>query len=218
MQGIRRKLGAKPHQKAPLTLADMRKLISTLAGDDLRAVRDRALLLVGYAGAFRRSELVALTRADVRFKQGEMVITLQRSKTDQEGAGSTKTIPSAEDPTICPVVAMRAWLNAAEVNSGHVFRAIDRWGHVRNGQMQGKEVARIVKKACEAAGIDAGQFGGHSLRAGFITTAAEGGAQQWQIAEISGHKPGSKVLEQYIRTAGRGGVRAAKLAYGESGE
>ena len=164
--GIRRKLGTAPQKKAPATCAEIAKMVGALP-DDLRGKRDRALLLVGFAGAFRRSELVGLDVADVRFDSTAMAVLVRRSKTDQEGAGMTKVIPYLDDE-LDPASALRGWLTAANIASGPLFRRVDRWGRVGAGRLLGRTVARVVKAAAESAGLEPRQFAGHSLRSGFV--------------------------------------------------
>jgi integrase len=214
--GVRRKLGTRPRQKAPATLDVVRDLVVGLP-NDLRGKRDRAILLTGFFGAFRRSELMALDIEDVQFTKFGARVLVQRSKTDQEGAGLMKQLPQLDDPATCPIVALREWLDTAAIQSGPLFRSIDKHGHMHSNHLQGREVARIVKRACTRAGIDPRQFAGHSLRAGFITDASEHGAQAWEISEQSGHAPGSKVLQQYIRASGRGALHAIGLITGKAG-
>lgn len=213
MSGIRRTIGTAQRRKAPATLDVLQQVVTALP-DDLRGKRDKALLLLGYAGAFRRSELVALDVEDVRFGNPGAIVTVRRSKTDQEGRGMVKVVPRLNNP-MCPVAALRDWLNAAGIQSGAIWRAIDRWGHVHNRRMTDREVARILKRAAERAGIDARQFAGHSLRAGLITQAASAGVPEWQIQEVTGHKS-AQVLRRYIRDAGRGQMDAIRAAFGAS--
>jgi site-specific recombinase XerD len=212
MQGIRRKLGCAPNQKAPITRRELLKMLAT-CGNDLVGKRDRALLLLGFAGAFRRSELAALNVEDVRFGADDAVIVLRRSKTDQEGHGAVKRVPMLDDAAICPVRALREWLDAAHIESGAVFRRVDRWGHAHE-RLTDRAIAIIVKRAAMAAGLDARQFAGHSLRAGFVTQAVADGTPEWAIAEVTGHKS-RQVLQRYIRDAGRGQLAAIRRALGE---
>jgi len=216
MQGIRRKVGCAPTRKDPVTLAKLSQMIATL-GSDLRGKRDRAILLVGYAGAFRRSELAGLNVEDVRFGVNDMVIALRRSKTDQESKGALKHIPMLKDVTVCPVRALEEWLDIAQITSGALFRSIDRWGHAQRRRLDDKTVALTIKRAAKAAGFDAWQFSGHSLRAGFVTQAATDGVPEWAIAEVTGHKSRA-VLQRYIRDAGRGQLTAIRRAFGEIDE
>jgi len=199
MRGIRRVHGQPPAQREPLTLDDLRALVRA-CGDDLPGLRDKALLLVGFAAALRRSEIVALDVEHVRIN-GVLRITIARSKTDQEGQGITKTIPRLADAELCPVRALRAWLDAAGIASGAIFRSVNRWGKV-GARLSAYDVARIVKRRAEAAGLDARMLAGHSLRAGFATVAALAGLDAVAIAEVTGHRS-LDTLRRYIRAAGR---------------
>ena len=199
MRGIRREHGKPPVQREPLSLNDLRALVRA-CGDDLAGLRDKALLLVGFAGALRRSEIVALDVEHVRLN-GVLRITIARSKTDQEGQGITKTIPRLADAELCPVRALRAWLDAAGIASGPIFRSVNRWGKLGR-RLSPYDVARIVKRRAEAAGLDADMLAGHSLRAGFATQAALAGLDPIAIAEVTGHR-NLNTLRKYIRAAGR---------------
>jgi len=213
MAGISRKLGAAPVKKSPLTLDELRAATATLPAT-LAGKRDRALLLLGWAGAFRRSELVALDMADSVRRAGELKITVRRSKTDQTGEGLVKVIPALKDKTICPVEALREWEDAAHIRSGPIFRQIDRWGNVRARAMTSQCVALTVKAAARRAGLDWRRFSGHSLRSGFITAAALAGVESRDIMAQSGHKS-FDVMRSYIQDAGLGAKRATRAAFGE---
>ena len=199
MRGIRRVHGQPPAQREPLSLNDLRALVRA-CGDDLAGLRDKALLLVGFAAALRRSEIVALDVEHVRIN-GVLRITIARSKTDQEGQGFSKTIPRLADQELCPVRALRAWLDAAGIRSGAIFRSISRWGKL-GARLSAYDVARIVKRRAQAAGLDARMLAGHSLRAGFATQAALAGLDPIAIAEVTGHR-NLDTLRKYIRAAGR---------------
>ena len=213
MQGIRRKLGCAAQQKSPILRNDLVKMIDALP-DTLQGKRDRAILLLGFAGALRRSETVGLNTDDVRFGTDAMTITLRRSKTDQEGKGTTKRIPKLDDEKLCPVRALQAWLDGACIQSGPVFRSFDRWGHARTTRLTDKAIALIIKRVATSAGLDARQFAGHSLRAGFVTQAATDRTPEWAIAEVTGHKSRA-ILQRYIRDAGLGQMSAIRRAFGE---
>lgn len=212
MDGIRRTLGTASDKKEPAALDVLRPMVAALS-DDLAGTRNRALLLVGFAGAFRRSELVALDLADVKLQGASVRIQIRRSKTDQEGAGAAKVIPRLDDE-LCPVRALVAWLGASGITTGALFRPIDRWGKLRSSRLTGHAVATIIKAAAEAAGLDPAQFSGHSLRAGFATQAALARAPEWEIQEVTGHHS-AQVLRGYIRNSGAGQVDAIKRAFGE---
>ena len=194
--GIRREKGTAKQGKAPLMTEDVRCMVATLP-ESLLGLRDRALLLVGYAGAFRRSELVGLDVEDVEFSNNGLVINLRRSKTDQEGKGEVKGIPFGFRPETCPSRALAAWLDAAKIESGPIFRSITRHGHIQ-GRLSGRGLAKIIKRTAQAAGLDPARFSGHSLRAGFATQAAANGAQEWAIMNQTGHKR-RDTLDRYIR-------------------
>jgi len=197
MKGIRRALGAAQEQKAPIVTEVLRVMLGTL--DTSRAgLRDRALLLVGFAGAFRRSELVSLTVADLAFKPQGLVITLRRSKTDQEGEGTQRAIPYGLSPATCPVRALKAWLDASELVSGALWRPIDRHGNIGAAALTSHAVARLIKRCAAAAGLNPGDFSGHSLRAGLATAAAAAGVSERQIMAQTGHKS-ERMVRRYIR-------------------
>jgi site-specific recombinase XerD len=199
LTGIRRVHGQPPAQRDPLTLDDLRAL-GRACGDSLAGLRDRALLFVGWAAALRRSEIVALDVEHVRLGEALHILILRR-KTDQEGQGTHVTIPRLADPELCPVRALRAWLDATGIRSGAIFRSVNRWGKLGR-RLSPYDVARIVKRRAKAVGLDARMLAGHSLRAGFITQAALQGVDILSIAEVSGHKD-MDVLRQYVRAAGR---------------
>jgi len=194
--GIRRTKGTAQEGKAPAVTRELRAMVAALP-PTLLGRRDCALLLVGFAGAFRRSELVALDVADVAETADGLVVTLRKSKTDQEGAGRKVGIPYGSHTTSCPVRALRAWLTAAGVAEGALFRGVDRHGRVL-GRLSDKGVARVVQRAAAAAGLDPTKYAGHSLRAGLATAAAQGGAPERAIMAQTGHKSVSMV-RRYIR-------------------
>ncbi len=195
--GIRRVKGTVQQGKAPTVTAEVRAMVEALPGT-LMGQRDRALLLLGFAGAFRRSELVALDVADVQEKPEGLAVTIRRSKTDQEGAGRTVGIPYGSHYESCPVRALRAWLAAAGIAHGPLFQAIDRHGHLLPGRLSAQGVARAVKRAAVAAGLDPTQYAGHSLRAGLATAAAEAGVSERAIMAQTGHKS-LPMVRKYIR-------------------
>jgi integrase len=158
------------------------------------------LLLIGFAGAFRRSELVALDVADLKFQEEGLLITLRRSKTDQEGAGRPVAIPDGTHADTCPVRALRSWLDSAAISDGPVFRPIRKGGSVTCIRLTGHAVASIIKKYARKAGLPFEVFSGHSLRAGFVTSAARAGEPERRIMRQTGHKSIEMVL-RYVRQA-----------------
>ncbi|MGO4884679.1 MAG: site-specific integrase [Bryobacteraceae bacterium] len=197
MTGRRRTKGTAPVQKAAALTAEIRTMVeATDAG--LIGIRDRALILLGFAGAFRRSELVGLNVDDCAFGNDGLTVTLRRSKTDQIGAGRKVGIPYGSNPETCPVRTMQAWMEQAGVSGGPVFRSINRHGQVGPGRLSGIDVARVVKKLAQRAGLDSAKYAGHSLRAGHATTAAIGGASERSIMNQTGHRS-VQMVRRYIR-------------------
>jgi site-specific recombinase XerD len=197
VRGIRRTVGTAPDKKAPAT-ADRIVAMAPLAGGRLADVRDRALLLLGFAGAFRRSELVALDREDIEETAEGLRVTIRHGKTDQEGAGATIAI--VRGLLACPVEALKAWLAAAAITEGSLFRPIGKGGRLQSGRLTDRSVANIVKAHAKRAGLDPAQFAGHSLRAGFLTSAAKRGASIFKMMDVSRHRS-VDTLRGYVRDA-----------------
>lgn len=196
-RGIRRTIGTAYHQKAPATIAVVRTLVATLP-PTVAGVRDRAIILGGFAGAFRRSELVGLDIEDLEFNGEGVTVTIRRSKTDQESAGRKVGIPYGRNIKTCPVRALQAWIADAGITTGPAFRAVTQRGNVAPDRLSDRAVALIIKKAAEAAGMDPAQFAGHSLRAGLATSAAAAGVQERDIMAQTGHTS-EKMVRRYIR-------------------
>jgi integrase len=199
MAGIRRKIGTSSTKKAPVSDDELAALVATL-DEDLVGLRDRALLTLGWSSACRRSELVALNVADVELQTEGLLVHVRRSKGDQEGKGFDKGVPYASAPALCAVRALRAWLDAAGITEGPIFRAVDQHGHVAKTALSDRSVARVVQRAALAAGLDPSRYGGHSLRSGFMTTAAEKGRPLEAIMRQTGHKS-ERVARGYIQHA-----------------
>jgi integrase len=199
MKGIRRTHGTAAAKKDAAVSAVIRDAVDVLAKQPgLRPLRDRALLLVGFAAALRRSELVALDVADVAFVAEGLLLTLRRAKTDQEGRGAEIAIPFGSSERTCPVLTLGAWLKATGIEAGAVFRSVNRHGRLGTARLTDQVVALTVKAAVEAAGYDPTPYSGHSLRSGFITTAARAGVPEAHIQNQSRHKS-LPVLRGYIR-------------------
>ena len=205
MAGARRKVGVAPTQKAAATV-DILQMMLARVPNTLAGTRDRALLALGFAGAFRRSELVALDVEDLREDPEGLRVLVRRSKTDQEGRGLEKAIPHGR--YVRPVALVRAWLDAAGIQSGPLFRPVTRGQRIPQPPYLGhpgprltdRAVADIIKGYCRLAGLDAALFSGHSLRSGYVTTAAERGADLARIMDQSGHRDPKTVLG-YVRRA-----------------
>jgi site-specific recombinase XerD len=197
MKGIRRTKGTAAVQKSAALTADIRAMLDAADAGTIGA-RDRALILLGFAGAFRRSELIGLDAEDCVFGKDGFTITLRRSKTDQQGAGRKIGIPYGSNPETCPVRTVQAWLELAGVSAGPLFRSINRHGQVQSGRLSPVDVARVVKKLADRAGLDAGKYAGHSLRAGHATSAAIAGASERSIMNQTGHRS-VQMVRRYIR-------------------
>jgi len=197
LKGIRRSLGTAPVQKAPALTDDIRAMIG-VADAGLIGLRDRALILLGFAGAFRRSEVVGLDAADLDFGKDGLTVHLRRSKTDQSGEGRKIGVPYGSNPDTCPVRVLQAWLEAAGLTEGPVFRSINRHGQMLASRLAAADVARIVKKLALRAGLEPAHYAGHSLRAGHATTAAIAGASERSIMNQTGHRS-VQMVRRYIR-------------------
>jgi site-specific recombinase XerD len=217
-KGIVREKTRQQDSAPPLLAEDLKSIIEHLprysAGDDgttgqltLTSLRDRALLLVGWTGAFRRSELVALTTADVEFIEGKGVnVYVRRSKGDQEAEGLVKGLPYGSRKQTCPVTALRQWLQAAERNvegtfEGDIFRRFYRGESVGESAMTAQYVSTVLKRHAENAGLDPETYSAHSLRAGFITQAIRAGKPERRVKEHSGHQSW-ETFNQYVEEAG----------------
>lgn len=199
LKGIRRTLGTAQTGKRPLYTDELRAMVLALPGT-LQGVRDRALLLMGYAGGFRRSELAVVTVEDVTDRNDGLVIRLKRSKTDQEGQGREVAIPYGSNPDTCPIRAYRAWVESAGFAGGPVFREVDRHGRVAPTPLHKDSIGSIVKRAAARIGLDAAEYAGHSLRSGLATQAYLNGATELAIMQQTGHRSLATV-RKYIRHA-----------------
>ena len=205
MKAVRRELGTAPAQKDALTADKLAEMFSSVSRDDLKGLRDKALVLLGFAGAFRRSELVSLTLADleeVETHKGRLgyMVTVRHSKTDQEGAGMIKAIFPARNKDLCPVRALQEWLEVSGMKdaSAHLFPSIRKGGHLGSAPMTVRDDARVLKRMVEAAGLNGlKNVSGHSLRRGFVTTAINKGASAISVMNQTGHKSISS-LKRYI--------------------
>jgi integrase len=196
MRGIRRAHGTAQHQAKPLLREDLFAVLGAM-GDRLKDLRDRALLLTGFAGGLRRSELAAVDIIDIERVREGIILTIRRSKTDQEGVGRKIGVPFGR--TIhCPVRALEYWLSAARIEKGPVFRPVDRHGRVSVGPLSGEAVSLILRDRMAAAGFDPEGYSGHSLRAGFATSATRAGVSTFKIRQQTGHASDA-MLSRYVR-------------------
>lgn len=196
LRGIRRARGVAQRQAKALLRDDLFLVLDRI-GDDVRSIRDRALLLLGFAGGFRRSELVAIDCTDIEPVRQGLIVTLRRSKTDQESAGRKLGVPLGRTRW-CPVAAVTRWRDVAGITGGPVFRPVDRHGNVGAGRLSGEAVSIVVQERVTAAGIDPTGYSGHSLRAGFATSAAQVGVSTLKIRAQTGHASDA-MLARYVR-------------------
>ena len=202
LHGIKRVKGSHQKAKKPILINDLKLIINVIdkylsycrlpkseCSKDIRnKIRDKAIILVGFSGGFRRSELVNIYYDDIEFVSEGVKIFIKRSKTDQSGEGMIKAIPYFDNKTFCPVLALKQWIDNCEIKSGKIFDISD------------KSVALIIKKYASLAGLDANKYGGHSLRSGFATSAAESGAEERNIMAMTGHKT-TQMVRRYIQEA-----------------
>jgi len=189
--GIKRTKGSNQKAKKPILINDLRLIINAIDQTNQikkRKIRDKAIILIGFSGGFRRSELVNLIHDDVEFVNEGVKIFIKRSKTDQSGEGMTKAIPYFDNQLFCPVVSLKNWMNISEIKSGKIFDISD------------KSIALIIKKYASLSGLDPNKYSGHSLRSGFATSTAESGAEERNIMAMTGHKT-SQMVRRYIQEA-----------------
>jgi len=191
LMGIKRRNGSNQKGKKPLLINDLKKIINSIHQSNeksLKKVRDKALVLIGFSGGFRRSELVSLELEDIEFVSEGVKIFVKRSKTDQSGEGMTKAIPYFDNHNFCPVLALKNWMELIDIKNGKIFNISD------------KNVALIIKKYANHAGLDSNKYAGHSLRSGFATSTAESGADERNIMAMTGHKS-TEMVRRYIKEA-----------------
>ena len=191
LMGIKRTNGSNQKGKKPLLINDLKLLIQAIDESkekNIRKIRDKALVLIGFSGGFRRSELVDIEYEDIEFVEEGVKIFVKRSKTDQSGEGMTKAIPYFNNINFCPVKALNKWVVEAQLKDGKIFNISD------------KNVALIIKKYANYAGLDAHRYAGHSLRSGFATSTAESGAEERNIMAMTGHKS-TEMVRRYIKEA-----------------
>ena len=190
LMGIKRVKGSYQKAKKPILINDLKLIIDALSNDknEKRKSRNKALILIGFAGGFRRSELVAILFEDIDFVNEGVKIFIKRSKTDQSGEGMTKGIPYFSNSEYCPVISLKKWIEISNIETGKIFDISD------------KSVALIIKKYAAIAGLDSNKYSGHSLRSGFATSVAELGAEERSIMAMTGHKT-TQMVRRYIQEA-----------------
>ena len=201
--GLRRVKGSIQKGKKPLLINNLKSIINVideLKIDDIKKFRDKSIILVGFGGGFRRSELISIDHEDLEFVPEGLKITIKRSKTDQFGEGMIKGLPYFNNETYCPIINLKKWLEISKVKSGPIFRRFSKGLYLTNKRLTDQSVVLLIKEYLNLAGIDNKNFAGHSLRSGFATAAAESGADERSIMTMTGHKS-TQMVRRYIREA-----------------
>ena len=203
LMGIKRRKGIKQKSKKPILINDLKLIIDVINQQkikDIKKLRDRSIILIGFAGGFRRNEIVSLDVEDLDFVFEGLKIIVKKSKTDQFGEGLTKGIPNFENQLYCPVTNVRRWLNISKIKEGPLFRRFSKGSKLSNNRLTDQSVALIIKEYLNLAGINSSNYSGHSLRSGFATSAAEAGAEERSIMAMTGHKS-TEMVRRYIKEA-----------------
>ena len=203
LMGIKRRKGTIQKGKKPLLINDIKQLIDVINLEkeaDIKKLRNKALLLIGFSGGFRRNEIVSLDLEDIEFVFEGVKITVKKSKTDQFGEGMTKGIPHFENSLYCPVTSLKRWINFSQIRKGPIFVKFSKGPKITKQRLTDQSVALIIKEYLFKAGIDSKNYSGHSLRSGFATSAAEAGAEERSIMAMTGHKT-TDMVRRYIKEA-----------------
>ena len=203
LMGIKRRKGTIQKGKKPILISNLKQLIDVIDQEkieEINKLRDKSILLIGFAGGFRRNEIVSLDKEDLEFVFEGLKITVKRSKTDQFGEGLTKGIPYFENIAYCPVTILQKWINISKITKGPLFRKISKGSRLLENRLTDQTVALIIKKYLNKSGIDSSNYSGHSLRSGFATSAAESGAEERSIMAMTGHKT-TQMVRRYIQEA-----------------
>jgi site-specific recombinase XerD len=203
IMGIKRRKGSIQKGKKPLLINNLKKIIHVIdkeINEEIKKLRDRSIILIGFSGGFRRNEIVSLDYEDLEFVQEGLKIRLKRSKTDQFGEGSLKGLPYFDNSQFCPVVSISKWIEISKINSGPLFRRFTKGLKLSENRLTDQTVALLIKKYLKIAGIDSKNYSGHSLRSGFATSAAESGAEERTIMTMTGHRS-TEMVRRYIKEA-----------------
>ena len=203
IMGIKRRKGSIQKGKKPLLISDLKQLINVIddgKNQDIKKIRDRSIILIGFSGGFRRNEIVSLDYEDLDFVTEGLKINLKRSKTDQFGEGTQKGLPYFDSPQYCPVVSIQKWIKISKISEGPLFRRFTKGSKLSENRLTDQTVALLIKKYLKLAGIDSKNYSAHSLRSGFATSAAESGAEERSIMAMTGHKS-TEMVRRYIKEA-----------------
>ncbi|MDA7472856.1 tyrosine-type recombinase/integrase [Candidatus Pelagibacter ubique] len=203
IMGIKRRKGSIQKGKKPILISNLKVLIDVIdekINEEIKKLRDRTIILIGFSGGFRRNEIVSLDYDDLDFVPEGVKIDIKKSKTDQFGEGSVKALPYFDNSKYCPVVSLKRWISISEINSGSLFRRFLKGSKLSEKRLTDQTVALLIKEYLQLAGIDSKNYSGHSLRSGFATSAAEAGAEERSIMAMTGHKS-TEMVRRYIKEA-----------------
>ena len=203
LMGIRRVKGSIQKGKKPILINHLKQIINSINetnSSETKKLRDKAIILIGFGGGFRRTELISIDYEDLEFVPEGLKITIRKSKTDQFGEGMIKGLPYFNDKNYCPVINLREWLEISEIKTGPVFRRFSKGSVLTNNRLSDQSVVLLIKEYLRLAGIENKNFAGHSLRSGFATVAADAGADERSIMAMTGHK-NTQMVRRYIREA-----------------
>ena len=203
IMGIKRRKGSIQIGKKPILISNLKDIINVIdqqKKEQIKILRDRSIILIGFSGGFRRSEIVSLNYEDLDFVTEGLKISLRRSKTDQFGEGSVKALPYFDNAQYCPVLSLEKWIEISKISSGPLFRRFTKGSHMSENRLTDQTVALLIKEYLKLAGINNKNYSGHSLRSGFATAAAEFGAEERSIMAMTGHKS-TEMVRRYIKEA-----------------
>ena len=203
IMGIKRRKGSYQKGKKPILINSLKKIINVIDQqnkEEIKKLRDRSIILIGFSGGFRRNEIVSLDYDDLNFVQEGLKITIKRSKSDQFGEGFVKALPYFDRSQYCPVVSLKKWIEISKITSGPVFRRFIKGSRLSENRLTDQTVALLIKQYLNLAGIDSKNYSGHSLRSGFATSAAESGVEERSIMAMTGHKS-TEMVRRYIKEA-----------------
>ena len=203
IMGIKRRKGSVQKGKKPLLINNLKQIINVIDEDqreEIKKIRDKSIILIGFSGGFRRNEIVSLDYEDLDFVSEGLKITIKRSKTDQFGEGLSKGLPYFDNQQYCPVLAIQKWIEISKISSGPLFRRFSKGSKLSEKRLTDQTVALLIKEYLKIAGIDSKNYSGHSLRSGFATSAAESGAEERSIMAMTGHKS-PEMVRRYIKEA-----------------
>ncbi len=201
--GIKRRKGTIQKGKKPILINELKKILDVIDQqnfEDIKKLRDKSIILIGFSGGFRRNEIVSLDYEDLDFVNEGVKITVKRSKTDQFGEGSIKALPYFDNSLYCPVTVLNRWLNISKITKGSLFRRFSKGSKLTSNRLTDQTVALLIKDYLNKAGIDGKNYSGHSLRSGFATSAADSGAEERSIMTMTGHKS-TEMVRRYIKEA-----------------